>query len=76
MFNFKSSTIEVLNNVKDPKEFSKLKESQLKDLGITDERDLEIFTRLNKISSIEWNIRQPLKVMLQNRHPQPPGTNV
>ena len=49
MFNFKASTLEVLSNVKDPKEFSKLNESQLKDLGITDERDLEIFTRLNNL---------------------------
>ena len=31
---------------------------------------------IDEISSIEWNIGQPLKVMLQNRHPQPLGTNV
>ena len=49
MFNFKASTIEVLNNVSNPCEFSILTESQLKDLGITDSRDLEIFTRLNNL---------------------------
>ena len=49
MFNFKSSTIEVLNNVQDSKQFSMLTEDELKDFGITDVNDLEIFTRLNNL---------------------------
>ena len=49
MFNFKFSTLNVLNNVENPREFSTFTEDQLAGLGITDERDLEIFTRLNKL---------------------------
>lgn len=51
MFNFKFPTLSVLNDVENPQEFSTLNQDQLESLGITDDRDLEIFTRLNRLKS-------------------------
>lgn len=49
MFSFNQSTLEVLNGIKNPHEFSTFTKAQLEDAGIMDSRDLEIFTRLNNL---------------------------
>ena len=50
MFNFKDSTLEVLKNYKgSPREFSKFDKTQLKDMGIVDESDLNFFDKLNQL---------------------------
>ena len=50
MFNFEQSTLEALKNYKgSPREFSKFNITQLRNIGIVDETDLNFFNNLNQL---------------------------
>ena len=50
MFNFKEATLNVLNEYNDCQQFSRLSETELKDIGI-DENDLQFFSQLNMLKA-------------------------